>query len=319
MRIYDEIKTANNHIHEERYDEVVSICPEISTIDSEIVDLSMKVAISRIEANSSNSSFDELNNQLNTLKQRRLDCLTSIGKPADYLDEIYTCPLCRDTGFIDGKKCSCYNKKVIDLIFKDSNLKNITANENFDTFSFDWYNDTDIDPATGLTPYNNMHKVLKLCQDFVENFDSEYSNILFTGRTGVGKTFLANCIAKSLLDSSHSVIYLTAVEFFSIFEDKDFKHTESTIDISHLVECDLLIIDDLGTETTNSYTNSKLFYIINERLLRRKSVVISTNYDIPEFEDCYSQRIFSRIVSAYRIIRLFGEDIRHQKRRYLKL
>ena len=170
-------------------------------------------------------------------------------------------------------------------------------------------------PAAGLTPYNNMHKVLDVCQSFVQTFDNSFSNLLLTGETGVGKTFLANCIAKELLDTYHSVIYLTATEFFKCFENSDFRRNlDNSIDVNYFLECDLLIIDDLGTESSNSYTNSKLFYVINERLLRNKSVIISSNFTISQIEDFYSERIFSRIISSYTILRLFGTDIRYLKR-----
>lgn len=241
--------------------------------------------------------------------------LASIGKPADYLDDIFTCPYCKDSGYVDGKRCMCFSKKAIDLIYKDSNLKNITTDENFDTFSFSWYNNTDIDPATGLTPYNNMQKVLKVCHDFVDNFDTNFSNLLFIGQTGVGKTFLSNCIARALMDSCHSIIYLTAGEFFDSFKSDDFKEFGSSkFDTSFFVECDLLIIDDLGTEKASDYNFSNLFNTINERLLRRKSIIISSNLEMPDIETRYSQRIFSRLVSAYSILRLFGDDIRCMKK-----
>ena len=317
MREYDEIKNNNRHLLETRYNEVITLCPKIEQIDSEIIDLSMKSAYSRIGQASSTTTTDKLENQLLNLKNEKESLLLSIGKPANYLDEIFTCATCHDTGFINGVRCSCFNKKAIDLVYSDSNLKNITQDENFDTFSLKWYNNSDIDSATGLTPYNNMQKVLGLCRNFVDNFDKDFSNLLFFGHTGVGKTFLTNCIAKSLLDTSHSVIYLTAIELFELFSNNDFgksREDETSFDATNLLECDLLIIDDLGTEVSNTYTNSKLFYIINERLLRKKSIVISTNLALTQIEDRYSQRIFSRIVSGYMILHIFGEDIRLLKR-----
>lgn len=210
MRLYDDIKTANRRLQSDRYNEVTALCPDIADIDSEIIDLSVKTARARIEADSSDTNTDELTSSLKSLNERKVAALASIGKPADYLDDIFTCPYCKDSGYVDGKRCICFNKKAIDLIYKDSNLKNITADENFDTFSLSWYNNTDVDPATGLTPYINMQKVLKVCHDFVDNFDNTFSNLLFIGQTGVGKTFLSNCIARALMDSCHSIIYLTA-------------------------------------------------------------------------------------------------------------
>ena len=312
MRMYDDIHTHNAAIQNERYKEVTSLCPQYQTIEDEIISLSMQEAAKRIGNDSSDTNTDEFNERLQSLIKQKAVLLASIGKPSDYLDNIYTCKKCQDTGYINGTRCSCFKKKAIDLIYHDSNLKNITANENFSTFSFDWYDKTTIDSATGLTPYNNIHKVFDVCQSFVKTFDTNFSNLLLLGETGVGKTFLSNCIAKELLDSYHSVIYLTAIELFKCFENSDFSKGEDVEyqDVSYFIDCDLLII---GTESYNSYTISKLFYVINERILRRKSVIISTNLSMPQLENTYSERIFSRLISAYTILRLFCEDIRVQK------
>ncbi|MGN0317191.1 MAG: ATP-binding protein [Lachnospira sp.] len=316
MRVYDDIRSYNRHILDSRYDEVISLCPEFAEIDNNIISLSMKEATRRILSDNDSSYDTSYETELSELKRRKQELLSSLGKPADYLDDIFSCPFCRDTGYIGSDKCSCFKKKAVELLYRDSNLKNITADENFNTLSYDWYNKTQIDQETGLTPYNNMQKVVAICQEFVKNFDNTFSNLFLFGETGVGKTFLANCVARELLDSSHSVIYLTAGELFEAFENHDFKTSENTnvYDTSYFTDCDLLIIDDLGTESSNSYTNSKLFYVLNERILRKKSVVISTNLTIPQFEDRYSERIFSRIISSYQILRLFGDDIRYLKR-----
>lgn len=318
MRIYDDIRTSNHHIQDERYNEVVALCPEFAQIENQVISISMEAAINRISRTSSDPNTDDYTQRLKQLQNKKQELLSSIGKSADYLDEIYQCPICHDTGYVNQHKCACFTRKAIDLVYRDSNLKNITSDENFNTFSYDWYDNSDDqkDSVSGLTPYKNMQNVLTICQEFVHNFDSEFSNLLFYGSTGVGKTFLTNCIAKALMDSSHSVIYLTATEFFQAFEQQDFnkKKTKDSYDTNYILECDLLIIDDLSTESSNGYTNSKLFYCINERLLRHKSVIISTNLKPVEFRDAYSERVMSRISSAYKILRLFGKDIRMLKR-----
>ncbi len=313
MRIYDTIRTDNQHILEQRINEVYSLCPEFKAIEDEIITVSMAAASARISRSSDCTDYAA---RLDELNARRNACLASIGKPADYLNTIYTCPVCHDTGYVEHKRCDCFKKKAVDLVYSDSNLKNITANENFNTFSYEWYDNTTVDPATNRTPYNNMQQVVSICKEFVNNFNTEGGNLLLFGDTGVGKTFLTNCIAKELLDSSHSVIYLTAIELFKKFEQQDFKrgYQSETVDNDYILDCDLLIIDDLGTEVGNTYTNSKLFYVINERILRGKSVIISTNLSLSDIRDAYSERIFSRITSAYKILKLFGNDIRIMKR-----
>lgn len=324
MRIYDSIRTNNQHIQEERYKEVTAACPEINEIENDIISLSIQAASSMIHPadtnlptkNGEDNPAGKYQTQLQALNKRLENCLSSIGKPKNYLEDIYTCPRCKDTGYINQHKCSCFTKKAIDLVYRDSNLKNITSSENFNTFSYDWYDNTTVNPANGLTPYNNMHRIVTLCHKFLDDFDKEPMNLLLYGDTGVGKTFLTNCIAKELLDSSHSVIYLTAIELFRKFEEKDFNKADkaSTFSNDYILDCDLLIIDDLGTEVANTYTISKLFYCINERILRQKSIVISTNLSLPEIRDAYSERIFSRLTSSYMILKLFGNDIRIMKR-----
>ena len=330
MREYDNIRTANQHILNERYEEVYRLAPEYSEIEQEIINISMDAARERIIGSNTASSLQDashgndsplnksgdLQSKLSELNNRKTQCLTGIGKPADYLSPVYTCPLCKDSGYIGQERCSCFKKKAIDLVYQDSNLKNITESENFDTFSYEWYADDSPNSANGLTPLQNAKQAVAMAKEFTVKFDEEFSNILLYGTTGAGKTFLTNCIARELLNSTHSVIYLTSVELFDKLSQKDFNKdygksdTSDEFDTEYLTECDLLIIDDLGTEMGNSYTASKLFYIINERLLRKKSVIISTNLSLKELQDTYSDRVFSRITSAYKCIRLFGDDIR---------
>jgi len=312
MQIYADERAKNQRITDERYAEIISLAPEFQKIERDIIHLSIEAATARIAGEHS----DSYKEKLTALDNQKRVLLRKLNKPLDYLKPIYTCSMCKDTGYIGQKKCSCFIKKAVNLVYLDSNLKNITENENFNTFSYQWYNNKEKEPSTGLTSFDNMHQVVYICKEFVQTFDTSFSNILLFGDTGTGKTFLTNCIAKALLDSSHSVIYLTAIELFNRFEQQDFVKfgEEKNYNTNYLLDCDLLIIDDLGTECGNSYTNSKLFYVINERLLRQKSTVISTNLSLYAIREAYSERIFSRISSSYKILKLFGDDIRILKR-----
>ena len=168
-----------------------------------------------------------------------------------------------------------------------------------------------------MTNADYMRRVVKSCMEFAQNFDSHQDNLLFTGSTGVGKTFLTNCIARKLMDTYHSVIYFSASDLFEVFSRNkfDYDQAEEMKDTyRYILDCDLLIIDDLGTEVGNTYTNSKLFYVINERMLKKKSTIISTNLSLSEIRDSYSERIFSRITSSYTILKVFGSDIRMMKK-----
>ena len=156
----------------------------------------------------------------------------------------------------------------------------------------------------------------EICHQFIRDFDKTFSTLFFYGDTGVGKTFLSHCIAKELLDSTHSVIYFSAQELFQNFADKRFHRNYDSVDYStdHIYDCDLLIIDDLGTELTNAFVNAELFSCINERLINQKSTIISTNLPLESFASAYSERIFSRISNGYTMLKLFGKDIRVQKK-----
>ena len=317
MRIYSATQTKNRHLQEERTSEVYAACPALRDIEDEIINLSVTSAQNLIQSGS--SALGSYKTKLAQLTDRRDKLLTSSGFPADYLELTYDCPICHDTGFTEGHQCTCFKKKVVEMFYLHSNLKNIVASENFDTFSYDWYSNSDVDSATGLTPYENMHQVVSICKEFIQDFDNNLHNLLIYGDTGVGKTFLTNCIASELLATSHSVIYLTAIELFEIFSDNVYDKSSRSaatagLSAEYIVECDLLIIDDLGTELCNSFTNSKLFYCINERTLKRKATIISTNLTFRDLSTIYSERIVSRLTSTYTALKLFGKDIRMLKR-----
>lgn len=237
--------------------------------------------------------------------------LVQAGFPKDYLTPHYVCPKCKDTGYIGNEKCSCFIQASIDLLYRESNITRYSSNETFDNFSLDFYSTEFTDPSTGLNSRDNAESVLSKCKDFVQHFPSG-DNILFYGDTGVGKTFLSNCIARALLDNAHSVLYMSAIELFDSFSayNEDDGGMQSQIE-----ECELLIIDDLGTELSNTFTNSKLFHCINSRLLGGRSTIISTNFALNELMDAYSERIFSRISSSYKLLKLYGDDIRFIKKK----
>ena len=188
----------------------------------------------------------------------------------------------------------------------------------FDNFNFDFYSDDIIDEVSGISSLENMETIVDRCHYFINNFDKHPCNLLFYGRAGTGKTFLINCIAKELIDKSYSVIYLSAVQFFDLLADYSFRRENNSvyrqISINELEGCDLLIIDDLGTEMSNSFTDSALFDCLNERLIHQKSTIISTNFSIEDLQNKYEERIFSRVIGNYNSFKIFGDDIRIKKK-----
>ncbi len=313
LRQYQATQLKNRRLQEERTRSAYLKYPELKELDDAIAESSVAQAKKLLDGDQ--NALTELKEQLSSLRRRKEALLCSAGLPSDYFNPIYTCPDCKDTGFIDGKRCHCFTQAAIDLVYTQSNLKKILAKENFSTFSFDYYSDKDVNPATGLTSLETARQAVTTCRHFIDAFDREFSNLLFYGDTGIGKTFLSNCVAKELLDSGHSVIYFTAFQLFDILSKNVFeKDADAIVANQNIFDCDLLIIDDLGTELANSFTTSQLFLCLNERILRRKSTLISTNLNMNQIADIYSERVLSRIMSSYTIFKLFGDDIRMKKR-----
>ena len=265
------------------------------------------------------SAKNTLREDIAIISERKKAALLASGYPADYLDDIYDCKKCKDTGFINGNPCSCLKSEIVSLLYSRSELKEILQRENFDTFNFDLYSDSFIDDKTGISAAENIELVVDNCHNFINNFDKTFDNLLFYGRAGTGKTFLINCIAKELIEKSYSVIYLTAVQLFDLLADYSFRRSNNSsvyrqISMNELLNCDLLIIDDLGTEMSNSFTDSSLFECLNERLIHQKSTIISTNLSIKDLQEKYEERIFSRTTGNYTPLRIFGDDIRIKKK-----
>jgi len=313
LRSYEQKQVHSRDMLDKRRKTVYNNVPELKEIHDSISLLSVSQA--RKLLNGDEKALADLKQQIRILIQRKTELLESAGYPADYLEPVYECPDCQDTGYIGNKKCHCLQKAIIDLLYTQSNIKNILQRENFDTFSFAYHSDNHVDPVTGRSALANIRNAHYVAHDFVDTFGKDFRNLFLYGDTGVGKTFLTNCIAKELMDKAFSVIYLTAFEFFDTLAKSRFEKDEDAEMMNeHIFDCDLLIIDDLGTELTNSFTVSQLFLCINERILRRKSTIISTNLSLESLVDIYSERTFSRITSNYTMLKITGDDIRIKKK-----
>lgn len=313
MRAYEEKQVRNRDLKNARFEKACRMIPELRQLEDSISRCSVEQA--RKLLNGDNTALSTLKEQLHELSDRRIALLKEAGLPPDYLEPPYECPDCQDTGYIHNRKCHCFQKATIDLFYTQSHLKGILETENFDSFSFDYYSQNYIDKLSGQNSLQLARRAYDECQNFIQSFDTEHTNLLLFGTTGIGKTFLTHCVAREIMNSIHSVLYLTATDFFDALLAKALGRTDESLNLyEQIQECDLLIIDDLGTERNTEFVISQLFVCLNERILNQKSTIISTNLTLDEIKANYTERTFSRISNHYRILRLAGDDIRIQKR-----
>jgi DNA replication protein DnaC len=314
IRNYEQKQLRNRDTLKMHYEKVYTKLPEFKSLDDSISILSVQYGKKLL--NGDERAIDSLKEELAILRSSKKSLLQSGGFPSDYLEPIYDCKSCKDTGYIDNQKCHCYKKAVIGLLYEQSNLNEILKQENFGTFFIDYYSSNYVDTKTGRSSRQVIQDALQICHHFVDTFNTDFHNLFLYGDVGVGKTFLSNCIAKELMDKELSVLYFSASKFFSILAKNTFDKTN--IDAQNMYEyifdCNLLIIDDLGTEFTNTFVASQFFTCINERLLNRKSTIISTNLSLDTLADLYTERSFSRITSNYTMLKLIGDDIRIKKK-----
>ncbi len=314
---YNETQLKNEHILLQRQQEIQDKIPEFHSLNLRLSQLAVEMVRARLE--DGENSLRAFEQEVTRITQQKENLLVQYGYPVDYLQPIYTCPLCQDTGYVNDQKCSCFKSRIVDFLYEQSNLRDVLETENFSHFCLDYYPDDYIEDATGMTPRDNSRRILDIAQHFADCFSEEKSNLLLYGNTGVGKTFLTHCIAKTALEQSHTVVYLTSLGLFDILEKNKFDHElsseEKNATLSYIMDSDLLIIDDLGTELNNSFTSSQLYHVIDTRLVRGKSTIISTNLSFDDIRENYSERIFSRITSNYTLLKLTGDDIRIKKKK----
>lgn len=319
MRHYGRVQNKNRRIHEARVEEVHTKIPQIREFEDEM----RRISVNRAKAllNKETNSLDAYKHKMNELREEKEALLLGGGFSADYLEEIYDCTECRDTGYANGVKCTCMKKLEIDLLYKQSYMDQVLQRENFDTFDWSYFSeDYRIAEQGGMSLRTYMDKLVNgVIKEYLNNFDNKDSsnNMMFIGPSGVGKTFLVHCIAKELIDSRHSVVYLTADRLFEILAGRRIRRDEEDYDNMYMLayDCDLLVIDDLGTELNNSLTNSELFNCINDRILRNKATLISTNLKAADIREIYSERVASRIFSNYKCIPMYGDDLRTKKKK----
>ena len=307
MRDYQDRQTKNRHMLDDRTQYVYRHVTGYRELTQSIASISVSQGKKLLDGDA--GALDNLRSTLSRLSAQKTDLLLQAGLPADYLDPIYDCPDCRDTGYINGSRCHCFKQAVIDLLYDQSGIRELITKENFDTLSYEFFQGEDLE---------RFQNTVTECKNFIKSFNSDYHNLFFYGTVGTGKSFLSGCIAKELIENGNSVVYFSAAGLFETLSRNrfDYKNSDEFRSLHEdLYSCELLIIDDLGTEYTNNMTASLLFSLLNDRHLGRRSTIISTNLSLEDIRNRYSDRIFSRITNHYTICKFTGPDIRMYKKR----
>ena len=256
------------------------------------------------------------------LQRERAVLLGALGLPEDALDDKPACPLCGDTGWRGAKMCTCLKKLCAqEQIAELSKLLDL-GEQSFDTFRIDYYSQTPW-PGRGASPRENMELVYEVCLNYAQKFGRFYfKNLFLSGPPGLGKTFLSACIARAVSEEGFSVVYDTAGNIFAQFETRKFQRDsddgrEARDETRRYLNCDLLILDDLGSELTTQFTQSALYELLNSRLVAGRHTVISSNLSIEEAARRYSPQIASRLEGEYHVLHFFGDDIRLLKKNRL--
>ena len=256
-------------------------------------------------------SQENCERQTEELEGRITRALESSGYEANVLEYRPRCALCEDKGYVGRNMCACLRQKYIDACYNQSNVRTLLEKENFSTFSLDRFSSKPI--GGKLSPRDNMAQLREKALRFLEEFDQTAQSLLFIGPCGTGKSFLSHCIARELVERGKTVLYITAYDLVEKLTDVSLGRLEREA-CNLFWNCDLIIIDDLGCERRTDYAQGQLFNLINERLLREKKMLVSTNLSSAELRSNYDERIFSRIIGNFTGYSFYGEDLRLTKR-----
>lgn len=312
MNIYEKIRNEEENAFKNRKEEIKKLYPEIIAVDNKIGNLCIKLSLNALKKSSNREEeFYKLQEAITDLRMKKCEMLVSKGYTPDYLNLHYRCKKCKDTGYIGVKQCSCYRQKLVQLYYKNSDLEDAVRANNFKTFDINYYTSHKIGDEK-FSPRRNMETILdKIVNDYIPNFKNHNNNLLFYGNSGTGKTFLSHCIAKALLDNGFLVVYRTSDELIRNLKEIRFQGNEFLEDL--LVNCDLLIIDDLGAEQITEFSITELFTLLNKKILKNKKMLISTNLTLPSLSKTYSERITSRLLGNFTLYKFYAEDIRVKK------
>ncbi len=292
--------------------EIAAAIPQIAELRERLADTGAQLCrLVLAKPNDLATAVERLKQENLSIQQQITDLLVANGYPADYLKIKYSCPTCEDTGYINGKPCTCFTQLLKQISTEQLNHRSPLQLSDFDGFDLSYYADS---MQGSVIPREQMKKIYQYCMGYAKNFRVDSPSLLFYGNTGLGKTHLSMSIANAVLAQGYSVIYGSAQDLFRQVEKEHFGRADSTQDtIGNLLGCDLLILDDLGAEFDSGYYTACLYNIINTRCNLQKPTIVSTNLTPSELKQRYPDRIVSRLLAGYQHLQFVGKDIRQLK------
>ena len=301
-------RQANSTLLLRRQQEVYAKLPQIEDMMYQITALGADFTMAKLAKNEEGAAA--LRQQMLDIQQQRREMLVENGYTADYLDPVYTCNICKDKGFVDGKICSCLKQEIIKQRQNMLTSLSPAPKTTFEQFSLDYYPDTD--DANGINPRRQMQQIFAYCKKYAEGFDRSRRSILMLGNSGLGKTHLSCAIADQCVKNGFVVMYASSQSMFEQFETNRYDTQNA---LSDILDCDLFILDDLGTEYMTAHGLSLLYNIINTRMLNGLPCIFSTNLTSQKALTAkYGEKIVSRLLGSCDTLYFVGEDIRFKKR-----
>ncbi len=298
-------------LQRKRHDEAAAKIPEITALENEMAQAALSVIKALSMGKDSVQYVKQLEEASLSAQKKRAGLLKANGFPEDYLKIKYHCSLCEDKGFSGGKICKCHKEILRNAAYEKLCSRISIDKYKFSNFSLDYYPDS----GSGITPYKRMRSIFNFCKSYAADFSAQSPSVLMQGDTGLGKTHLSLAIAGEVIKHGYGIIYASAQNILSRLENEKFGRADFADTEKNLLECDLLILDDLGTEFCTQFTVAAVYNIVNSRLLNGRPTIISTNLSVKQIQDTYTPRIASRILSDYQILQFDGTDIRQLKTR----
>lgn len=307
---YENLRAENVRKRDNTVRDVYLKLPQIKEIDEKMYSLGSDTLREILSNPDKKGLKEELHSKYKILKQQRNEILEKNNISLNFDKVKYRCEKCCDTGYIEGVgRCSCFNQRMIDCMYEQSKMQELFKYQNFEKFNMNYYSEK-VYEKYGKTPRKQMEEVKQFCEKYVEKFAEAKKSLCFYGDTGLGKTFMSSCIAKRLIESGYTVLYLRAAKLFKLLEDERFGRNEESV--KEIYDCDMLVIDDLGTEPESKNNAAYILELINERIMNNKKIIVNTNLNFAGMEQKYTKRFSSRLIESFNVLLFFGEDIRRK-------